>query len=143
MLDENSVGSSIAIKQPSNSQEVLSFKFVLLNSSPVTNMPKIKSYQVKSVPAIIRQRIYELPLSCYDFEMDRFNSQFGYKGRAWDIVGLLEDLESTGNFVTVVDYRTNESFSGLIEEVQFTNTVSPAKDNNGYGGILNVVIRKM
>ena len=143
VLDENSVGSSLNINQPSNSQEILSFKFVLINSTPVTNMPKLKSYQIKSIPAVNRQRLYEFPLSCYDFEMDRFNSQFGYKGRAWDVINTLEDLERTGNFVRVKDYRTEESFNGLIEEVQFTNTASPDKDNNGYGGILNVVIRKM
>lgn len=143
VLDENSVGSSIDVKQPSNSQELLSFKFVLLNSTPTSNVPKIKSYQVKAIPAIKRQRMYQFPLSCYDHEMDRFNSEFGYKGRAWDVVNTLEDLERYGNFVTVKDYRTDETFQGLIEEVQFTNITSPDKDNNGYGGILNVIIRKM
>jgi hypothetical protein len=75
--------------------------------------------------------------------MDKYNSVFGYKGRANEIVQRLEELEAIGDFVQVVDYRTNETFQGVIEEVRFTNESSPDKDSNGFGGLLLVTVRKL
>jgi hypothetical protein len=75
--------------------------------------------------------------------MDKYNSQFGYIGRAYNVVERLEELEVLGDFVNIKDFRTNESFQGVIEEVRFTNESSPDKDNNGFGGLLLVTVRKL
>jgi hypothetical protein len=75
--------------------------------------------------------------------MDRFNTEFGYNGRAIDILNSLEALEETGQFVTVTDYRTNETFDGVIEEIRFMGESSADKNNNGFGGLLLVTVRKM
>jgi hypothetical protein len=75
--------------------------------------------------------------------MDRFNSEFGYKGRAFDVIQTLEELEGLGNFITVRDFRTDENYQGIIEEVRFINESSPDKDNNGYGGLLLVLVRRL
>jgi hypothetical protein len=75
--------------------------------------------------------------------MDKYNAQFGYKGRAYEVLTKLEQLETEGDFVTIKDYRTNESFQGVIEEVRFTNESSPDKDSNGFGGLLLVTVRKL
>jgi hypothetical protein len=75
--------------------------------------------------------------------MDRFSAVFGYKGRAMEFIQRLESIEETGKFVTVTDYRTGEQFQGVIEEVRFTNESSPDKDNNGFGGLLLVLVRKL
>lgn len=124
-------------------QELISLKFTLNNATTDASMPVLTAYQLKAVPAIRRQRLYQFPLSCYDIEMDKFNSQFGYDGRAIETINRIEAMEETGRFVTVVDYRTNESFQGIIEEVRFTNESSPDKNNNGFGGLLLVTVRKL
>ena len=124
-------------------QRDISLKFTFTNVNNDTALPVLKAYQLKSIPAIRRSRMYQFPLSCYDREMDRFNSVFGYDGRAIDTINTLEALEETGKFVTVVDYRTNETFDGVIEEVRFTNESSPDKNNNGFGGLLLVTVRKL
>jgi len=142
-LDSVSLGENIGLSQPIGGQEFIAIKYTLNNGSPITDYPVLQSYQLKSTPGVPRQRIYQYPLSCYDIEMDKYNAQFGYKGRAYDVIQTLEDLEVTGDFVTVKDYRTEESFQGVIEEVRFINESSPDKDSNGFGGLLLVTVRKL
>jgi hypothetical protein len=55
----------------------------------------------------------------------------------------IEGIEETGKFVNVVDYRTGEEYQGVIEDVRFTNESSPDKNNNGFGGLLLVTVRKL
>jgi hypothetical protein len=142
-LDAVSLGQNVGLSQPIGGQEFIAIKYTLNNGSPVTDYPVLQSYQLKSIPGVPRQRIYQYPLSCYDIEMDKYNVQFGYKDRAYDVIQTLEDLEVTGDFVTIKDYRTEESFQGVIEEVRFTNESSPDKDSNGLGGLLLVTVRKL
>jgi hypothetical protein len=142
-LDSSSIGRNIGLSQPVGGQEFIAIKYTLNNGSPVTDYPVLQSYQLKSIPGVPRQRMYQYPLSCYDVEMDKYNSQFGYVGRAYEVVEKLESLEFFGDFVTIKDFRTNESFQGVIEEVRFTNESSPDKDSNGFGGLLLVTVRKL
>jgi hypothetical protein len=142
-LDSTSINQNIGISQPTGKQEFISIKYTFNNGSPFTNSPVLQSYQVKAIPGVPRQRLYQYPLSCFDIEMDKYNSQFGYKDRAYEILAKLEQLETEGDFVTIKDYRTNESFQGVIEEVRFTNESSPDKDSNGFGGLLLVTVRKL
>jgi hypothetical protein len=142
-LDSESINENIGLSQPVGKQELIAIKYTLNNGSPVIDYPVLQSYQLKSIPGVPRQRMYQYPLSCYDVEMDKYNSQFGYVGRAYDVLSKLELLESEGDFVTIKDFRTNESFQGVIEEVRFTSESSPDKDSNGFGGILLVLVRKL
>jgi hypothetical protein len=142
-LDSLSLGENIGLGQPVGGQEFISIKYTFNNGSPNTTFPILQSYQLKAIPGVPRQRLYQYPLSCYDIEMDKYNSQFGYKGRAYDVIQTLEELEIKGDFINVKDYRTNESFQGVIEEVVFTNESSPDKDSNGFGGLLLVTVRKL
>jgi hypothetical protein len=43
----------------------------------------------------------------------------------------------------VQDFRTNETYQGLIEEVSFTGVTAPVKNFSGFGGILTVTVRKI
>jgi hypothetical protein len=142
-LDSVSLGENVGLNQPVGGQEFISIRFTLNNGSPITDYPVLQSYQLKSIPGVPRQRIYQYPLSCFDTEMDKYNVQFGYIGRAWELLQTLEELELSGDFVTVHDYRTDESYQGVIEEVKFSSESSPDKDSNGFGGLLLVTVRKL
>lgn len=142
-LDSVSLGENVGLGQPVGGQEFLSLRFTLNNGSPITDYPILQSYQLKAIPGVPRQRIYQYPLSCFDTEMDKYNVQFGYIGRAWELLQTLEELELSGDFVTVHDYRTDESFQGVIEEVKFSSESSPDKDSNGFGGLVLVTVRKL
>jgi hypothetical protein len=127
----------------SAAQELVSFKFVFNNVTDDAGVPVLNAYQIKALPAAKRQRLIQYPLSCYDNEMDKFNSIFGYEGRAISTIQRLEAIEQTGRFVNIVDYRTGEQYQGIIEEVRFTNESSPDKNGNGFGGLLLVTVRKL
>ena len=154
-IDKNGTTSSLAILSEGlsnqdvlmttleNKQEYISLKFVFNNVTDDQELPVLEAYQIKAVPATRRQRMYQYPLSCYDSEMDRFSSIFGYTGRAMEFIQRLESIEETGKFVNVTDYRTGEQYQGVIEEVRFTNESSPDKNNNGFGGLLLVTVRKL
>ena len=142
-VDNTLTSTDIALNYPAGSQEFIGLRFTFTNGSPFTTLPILQSYQVKAIPGSKRQRLVQYPLSCFDVEMDRFNSQFGYKGRAYEVLEALENLEANGDFVLITDYRTGETFNGIIEEVRFTNESSPDKDNSGHGGIAVVTVRKI
>jgi hypothetical protein len=133
----------ILISTPGTKQEFMAFKFEFNNSTDDQALPVLEAYQIKSTPATRRQRLYQYPLSCYDNEMDKFNSVFGYDGRAMEFIQRIEAIEETGKFVKVTDYRTGEQYEGVIEEVRFSNESSPDKNSSGFGGVLLVTVRKM
>ena len=58
-------------------------------------------------------------------------------------VKTLESIEDIGDTVLVQDFRTGESFLGLIEEQDFINKTPTDKRFSGYGGVLLITIRKV
>jgi hypothetical protein len=142
-LSEGLSNQDVLIVTPSTKQEYMSFKFTFNNVTDDQDLPVMEAYQIKSTPATRRQRMYQYPLSCYDNEMDKFSAVFGYTGRAMEYIQRIEAIEETGKFVNVTDYRTGEQYEGVIEEVRFTNESSPDKNNNGFGGLLLVTVRKL
>lgn len=132
----------VNVSYPSGSQEYMSFKFTLSrNTSDSTKGPLFKGYQLKSLPAIPRQRLIQYPLACYDREMDTFGVQAGYEGAAYDKLKALETIENAGDTIKIEDFRNNESYLGLIEQMQFINRTPTDKRYSGFGGILLLTIR--
>ena len=134
----------VNISYPSGSQEYLGFKFSILRSeSDPTKGPLFTGYQIKALPAIPRQRLIQYPVMCYDHEMDKFNNEVGYEGSAYDRMSTLEAVENVGDTIKIEDFRTGESYIGLIEEMDFINRTPPSQRFNGYGGVLLVTIRSV
>jgi hypothetical protein len=132
----------ININYPQASQEYLGFQFTLTRSSTdVTKGPLFTGYQIKALPAIPRQRLIQYPLSCFDHESDHFGVEVGYEGSAYQRMSQLESIENVGDTIRVEDFRTGESYIGLIEELDFRNATPSDKRFSGYGGTLLVTIR--
>jgi hypothetical protein len=132
----------ININYPQASQEYLGFQFTLTRSSTdVTKGPLFTGYQIKALPAIPRQRLIQYPLSCFDHESDHFGVEVGYEGSAYVRMSQLENIENVGDTIRVEDFRTGESYIGLIEELDFRNATPSDKRFSGYGGTLLVTIR--
>jgi hypothetical protein len=132
----------ININYPQASQEYLGFQFTLTRSSTdSTKGPLFTGYQIKALPAIPRQRLIQYPLSCFDHESDHFGVEVGYEGSAYQRMSQLENIENAGDTIRVEDFRTGESFIGLIEEMSFINATPSDKRFSGYGGTLLVTIR--
>jgi hypothetical protein len=132
----------VSVSYPVGAQEYVSFKFEISRSS--TNSasgPIFSGYQLKSLPAVSRQRLITYPLACYDREKDSFGNQVGHEGAAYEKLALLETVESVGDTIRVEDFRTGESYLGIIEQLQFINRTPSDKRFSGFGGILVATIR--
>jgi hypothetical protein len=134
--------TEINVSYPSTSQEYLGFQFTLSRSSTNALLgPLFTGYQLKSLPAVPRQRLIQYPLFCYDHESDKFGNEVGYEGSAFTRMSQLESVENLGDTIRVQDFRTNESYLGLIEELDFMNKTPEDKRFSGFGGTLLVTIR--
>jgi hypothetical protein len=111
----------VNINYPQASQEYLGFQFTLTRSDTDSSKgPLFTGYQIKALPAIPRQRLIQYPLSCFDHESDHFGVEVGYEGSAYDTYdSTWKTIENIGDTIRVEDFRTGESYIGLIEEMEF------------------------
>lgn len=134
----------INVNYPIGAQEYLGFRFFLTRSTTDPSLgPVFTGYNLKALPAIPRQRLIQYPLFCYDHESDHFGVEEGYEGSAYERMSTLEQIENIGDTVRVQDFRTGESFIGLIEELDFINKTPSGPRFSGYGGMLVVTIRSV
>ena len=132
----------INISYPQAAQEYLGFKFTLTRSSTdATKGPLFTGYQIRSLPATPRQRLIQYPVFCYDHESDKFGNEIGYEGSSFTRMSQLEAIENVGDTIRVQDFRTGESYLGIIEEMDFMNKTPEDKRFSGFGGTLLVTIR--
>jgi hypothetical protein len=141
-FSQESAVPEININYPQTAQEYLGFQFTFSRSSTdATKGPLFTGYQLKSLPAVPRQRLIQYPISCFDHESDHFGVEVGYEGSAFERMSQLELIENNGDSIQVQDFRTGESYIGLIEEMDFRNATPSDKRFSGYGGLLLVTIR--
>jgi hypothetical protein len=134
----------VTVSYPTGAQEYLGFKFFLTRSTTdVSKGPVFDGYNLKSLPAVPRQRLIQYPLFCYDHETDKFGVEEGYEGSAYARMSQLEQVENVGDTVRVQDFRTGESYLGLIEELSFVNRTPSGPRFSGYGGTLFVTVRSI
>jgi len=132
----------INVNYPTTSQEYLGFKFTILRSSTDSSQgPLFTGYQLKSLPAVPRQRLIQYPVFCYDHESDKFSNEVGFEGSAYQRMSQLEAIENVGDTIRVQDFRTGEEYLGIIEEMDFINKTPEDKRFSGFGGSLLVTIR--
>ena len=141
-FEQNATITQIGIPYPSTPQQYLGFKFVMNRSTSNTSLgPLLTGYQLQVLPSIARQRLIQYPVELYDSEMDKFNNPSGYEGSAYDRLLTMQAVENIGDLIKVEDFRTGESYLGLIEEMDFINRTPTDKRYSGYGGLLLVTIR--
>ena len=134
--------TQIGISYPNGAQQYLGFQFTFTRSDvDSTKGPLFTGYQVRVLPSIPRQRLIQYPVELYDYEMDKFNNPAGYEGGAYERLLNMQGLENLGDLIRVEDFRTGESYLGLIEEMDFVNKTPTDKRYSGYGGTLLVTIR--
>jgi len=141
---QEAIIQEVNTQYPIGPQEYVGYKFTMTRSSTDTSKgPLLTGYQLKALPAVPRQRLIQYPLLCFDRESDKFGVMVGYEGRAWDRMSQLEAVENAGDSIRIEDFRTGESYIGLIEEIDFINRTPTDKRFSGFGGILVVTIRSV
>ena len=132
----------VTTSNPATAQEFLAYKFTFTRDSTDTTLgPTFKGYQAKSTIATPRVRVVQFPVYCFDVETDRYNTVVGYEGRAFDRIRLLEQIEKTGDVITFQDLTTSESLQAVIEKISFTRMTPPDRRFDGFGGIIEIMIR--
>ena len=141
-FDQGSYIGQVGISYPQGAQQFLGFNFTFTRSTTDdTQGPVFTGYQVNTLPSIPRQRLIQYPVSLYDNEMDKFANPTGYEGYAFSRLSTMQSIEDIGDLVRVEDFRTGESYLGLIEEMDFINRTPTDKRYSGYGGVLLITIR--
>ena len=139
---QGTVVPEINVNYPTTAQEYLGFKFTFTRSATdSTKGPLFTGYQLKSLPAVPRQRLIQYPVFCYDHESDKFSNEVGYEGSAYQRMSQLESVENVGDTIRVQDFRTGEEYLGIIEEMDFINKTPEDKRFSGFGGTLLITIR--
>jgi hypothetical protein len=139
---QGTVVPEINVSYPTTAQEYLGFKFTMSRSSvDATKGPLFTGYQLKSLPAVPRQRLIQYPVFCYDHESDKFSNEVGFEGSAYKRLSQLESIENVGDTIRIQDFRTGEEYLGIIEEMDFINKTPEDKRFSGFGGTLLITIR--
>jgi hypothetical protein len=109
----------------------------------LTGASKLTSYQVMALPAQPRQRLFALPVAVFDREKNRHQRDIGYPGRAKELLGALEAIESSGDEVTVqCPVLGMDATRCTVERIEFTQLSNPvAGKAYGLGGYANLVFR--
>jgi hypothetical protein len=143
-ISYDSVVPSIEVgtNQPNAAREYVAYKFVFTRDSLVPSRgPVFKGYQVKATIATPRQRLITYPVYNFDTETDRNGVVVGYKGRAYERMIQLEELESSGDIVLWQDLNTQELRQVQIERTSFTRLTPPSGAFSGYGGVIDITVR--
>jgi hypothetical protein len=132
------------IPYPQGAQEYLGFRFTMTrDSADSTKGPTLTGYQVKALPALPRQRLIQYPVFCYDHESDALGVETGYENSAFERLVQLEAVENNGDTIRIEDFRTGETYLGIIEELDFSNQTPSDKRFSGFGGKLLITIRSI
>jgi hypothetical protein len=129
-------------------QRFVSLKLTLGRSgTDSTKGPKILGVRVRALPAARPQRIYTLPLLCYDQEQWSTGQFEGYNGFARDRYLSVRAAEDAGGIVLLVDYNFPTPAAELcrIEGIKFVQLQQPDSNqvDGGLGGILVVTLRTL
>lgn len=140
------LSESTAITSVLGPQRQIALKFTLTRDPSTTSLgPVINSYLVRAFPAVKPQRLYTLPLLCYDQELSKSGSRYGYEGYSADRLAALQYAEDSADTVTFQDFtrKTPGGETVLIENLKFVQTSagSPRLNAYGQGGILLIQLR--
>lgn len=137
----NSSGNDVELKvnqlEPATK---IALGFTLTANADRTQGPILQSWQLRSLPAVIRQRLIKVPLLCFDFEKDSRSVPAGYEGYAVDRWRSLEEQSRDSWPFTFQDLHTGETYRVVLESVSFTQT-SPPTNASGFGGIIDLTMR--
>jgi hypothetical protein len=142
-----SEGSSLAIKNvalaaPSTAVEWIQLKLSLTRSTTdTTRGGEVNGWQLKAMPGAVRQRIFTIPLLCFDREKDKSGQMVGREGRCLARLEAFEQLFARGDAVALQDLKNGSSYLVVIDDYRFEQKAQPAKNLSNYGGILWVELR--
>ena len=105
--------------------------------------PVLDALNVKALPSVMRQRLIQYPVLCFDGEADRHNNRKKILGGAAARLFALENLESSAAVVLVQDFTCGEAYEAQVESIEFVRTKAPDRVEHNFGGIATITLRKL
>lgn len=134
--------TDIGLGAPANAVEWIQLRLDFTRSgSNVALGPEVNGWQFKAVPGAIRQRIFVVPLLCFDRESDHNGQWDGYEGRTLQRLEAFEALAQSGNSVTFQDLNLRRTWTVIVDDYEFKQMAQPGNNANSYGGYLTVQLR--
>ncbi len=104
--------------------------------------PKVAAWSLRAWPSVKgRGEQVVIPLLCFDAEVDSLGVNVGYTGYAKERWEALSDALTSGSSVLVHEVNSGFSYTAIGEDATFTQT-APGNNASGFGGILQVVLRR-
>lgn len=138
-MGDNSAPTMEMFVYPQTAQVRLGFRITL--TSDGSQNPKLYSWQVKALPGVQREELWEIPLLCFDEEQDRYGVRTS-AGSAHERYTDLRAVAASGARIMVQDLTSSESILGVVENVRFDQRKPPAR-TSGFGGIITVTVRTL
>jgi hypothetical protein len=134
--------TDIGLSGPSSATEWLQVRLDFTRSLTSNALgPEVNGWQLKAIPGAIRQRVFQVPLVCFDREADHNGQWDGYEGRTLDRLERFEQLAQKGDSVVFQDLALQRSWTVIVDDYQFIQKANPGNNRNGYGGYLTVQLR--
>jgi hypothetical protein len=131
--------SDVKVVTPSEPVDFMSLLFTF-NRTLLLNGPVLWAYQLKALPGSPRQRVIQLPLWCFDWEVDRLGQRRGSDGSAWRRIRALEEVDEASDTVVLQDFDIAENVECVIERLNFEQT-APPPSAEGWGGVITLTLR--
>jgi hypothetical protein len=134
--------TDIILPVPTSAVEWLQLRLDFARSGTDSTLgPEVNGWQFKVLPGSVRQRVFTLPLLCFDREVDNNGQWDGYEGRTLDRLETFEQIAQNGDSVSFQDLNLQRSYICVVDDFEFKQSAQPANNTNGYGGYLTVQLR--
>lgn len=133
--------TDIALPAPGAAVEYLQLRLDLTRGTTTSTGPEVNGWQFKVLPGATRQRIFVVPLLCFDREKDNNGQWDGYEGRTLDRLEAFEALVQRGDTLIYQDMMFARAWTVVVDDYEFKQAAQPANNSNGYGGYLTVQMR--
>lgn len=120
----------------------IALRFTLHRNATFTDTGAvINGWQIKALPAPIRQRIFTMTFLCFDHEQDKTGQVIGSDGYALERIQAMEQIAQRGNAILLQDLYNDVGAQVVIEQQQFVQMAPPGPVTSGYGGYLTVKLK--
>lgn len=142
--------SAVLISNEGNQTEWLQLAFTFTRGISNSNVsPVMNGYQMRALPGVNRQILLTIPLSCHDFESDKFGNPVGFDGSANARLSALESFIASGNLVLFQDLNYGTANLVILDDYRFEQQaneqpkagVAGGSDSNARGGYITLTAR--
>ncbi|MEU3522322.1 hypothetical protein AB0E62_00340 [Streptomyces sp. NPDC038707] len=134
--------TDVSLASPTTAVEWIQLKLTIGRSSTDTTQGgEVNGWQLKAMPGSTRQRVFTIPLLCFDREKTISGQMVGTEGRSLARLQAFEQIFARGDAVTFQDLRSDQSYLVVIDDYRYEQRAQPGTNSSNYGGILWVELR--